>query len=368
MDPTVTGSIIGVSGAVIVGVVGLWASVRNTSASTALSSRAVEAAQRTVELTEQGQVTDRYTKAIDQLGSDKLDVRIGGIYALERVVRDSPRDHPAVMEVLTAFIREHSREPWQPFKTDADSGAPGADRPEKPLRPDVQAAISVVGRRNHTDDVQRLDLTGADFAGGNLANAQLQRAILTQATLAGAVLLSSDLTGALLFHADLTSAILNDANLTGAHLGGADLTDAILADANLTDVIFAYGPGIDNAVLTRAQFFRANLTHARLDQARLEGALLNDAHLTGADLTGAKLAGADLTGADLTRGTLTHTDLTSADLTNADLTGADLTGAKLIEADFQGARLTRATWPADAVVPDGWQRDTHSGRLKADRR
>ena len=42
-------------------------------------------AQRTVQLTEQGQVTDRYTKAIDQLGSDKLDVRIGGIYALERV-------------------------------------------------------------------------------------------------------------------------------------------------------------------------------------------------------------------------------------------------------------------------------------------
>jgi hypothetical protein len=46
-------------------------------------------ARRTFELTEQGQVTDRYTKAIEQLGSyNKLDVRIGGIYALERVARD----------------------------------------------------------------------------------------------------------------------------------------------------------------------------------------------------------------------------------------------------------------------------------------
>ena len=63
--------------------------------------------RRTFELTEQGQVTDRYTKAIEQLGSDKLAVRIGGIYALERIARDSARDHPAVMEVLTAFIREH---------------------------------------------------------------------------------------------------------------------------------------------------------------------------------------------------------------------------------------------------------------------
>jgi hypothetical protein len=45
--------------------------------------------RRTFELTEQCQVTDRYTKAIEQLGSGKLDVRIGGIYALERIARDS---------------------------------------------------------------------------------------------------------------------------------------------------------------------------------------------------------------------------------------------------------------------------------------
>ena len=50
---------------------------------------------RNYSLSQQGQVTDRYTKAIDQLGPDKgLDVRIGGIYALERIARDSPRDHP----------------------------------------------------------------------------------------------------------------------------------------------------------------------------------------------------------------------------------------------------------------------------------
>jgi hypothetical protein len=58
--------------------------------------------RRTFELTEQGQVTDRYTKAIEQLGSNTIDVTIGGIYALERIARDSPRDHPTVMEVLAA--------------------------------------------------------------------------------------------------------------------------------------------------------------------------------------------------------------------------------------------------------------------------
>jgi hypothetical protein len=57
-------------------------------------------------------VTERYAKAIEQLGSDKLEVRIGGIYALERIARDSARDHPTVMEVLAAFVREHSLETW----------------------------------------------------------------------------------------------------------------------------------------------------------------------------------------------------------------------------------------------------------------
>ena len=76
--------------------------------------------RQTFKLTERGQVTDRYTKAIEQLGSDKLDVRIGGIYALERIARDSATDHPAAMEVLAAFTREQSREQWPPPERQPD--------------------------------------------------------------------------------------------------------------------------------------------------------------------------------------------------------------------------------------------------------
>lgn len=56
----------------------------------------------TYRLTQQGQLTDRYTKAIAQLGDDKLDIRLGGIYALERIAVDSKRDHPTIVEVLSA--------------------------------------------------------------------------------------------------------------------------------------------------------------------------------------------------------------------------------------------------------------------------
>jgi hypothetical protein len=82
----------------------------------------------TLDLDRQGQITDRFTKAIEQLGHQKLDVRLGGIYALERIAHDSPGDHRTIMEVLTAFVREHS--------------AKGAGR-----RTDVDAVLAVLRRR-----------------------------------------------------------------------------------------------------------------------------------------------------------------------------------------------------------------------------
>lgn len=94
---------------------------------------------RTYRLTQQEQLTDRYTKAIDQLGSDKLDVRMGGIYALERIAVDSQRDHPTAVEVLSAFVREHSdplKHPRQVITYDPD----GDVLPDKPTT-DVQRRL-----------------------------------------------------------------------------------------------------------------------------------------------------------------------------------------------------------------------------------
>jgi Pentapeptide repeats (8 copies) len=179
--------------------------------------------RRTVELTEQGQVTDRYTKAIEQLGSDKVDVRIGGIYALERIARDSARDHKTVMEVLTAFIREHSREQWQQPSDTAETRN-GA------TRPDVQAALTVVGRRNSQNDDPReipvLNLRGAYLRGALLIEANLSRADLTRADLSGANLYSAKLIEARLDDAQLADAYLLGAHLAGADFSGADLTGA----------------------------------------------------------------------------------------------------------------------------------------------
>ena len=273
------------------------------------SEQADQWQRRTHELTEQGQVTDRYTKAIEQLGSDKLDVRIGGIYALERIARDSPRDHPTVMEVLTAFIREHSWEPWPLPRTEEEEDADLVEF----TRPDVQAALTVVGRRDARHDIGFIDLIRAD---------------LTRA----------DLTGAHLNGADLRWA-----DLTGAHLNGADLSGANLTEAGLL------GADFTSAHLDAAKLFGADLTRAHLSEA-----ILSSANLTGANLTEAGLLGADLTGAGLT-----GANLTSAALLSAIVTGAILDGAILDGADLTGVR-----WPEGTPVPPGWELDAGPGRLR----
>lgn len=184
------------------------------AAALVFTARNLTLSRRTFELTEQGQVTDRYTKAIEQLGSDKIDVRIGGIYALERVARDSARDHPTIMEVLAAFIREHSREPWPVPNSEAEVT-------QHSTRPDVQAAVAVVGRRATGRDSRPVDLKGANLTGADLTDANL-----TKARLSGVDLTGANLARANLSRADLTGANLSGASLTFADLFGADWPDA----------------------------------------------------------------------------------------------------------------------------------------------
>ncbi len=144
------------------------------------------------------------------------------------------------MEVLTAFIREHSPKPWPP-------GDYADIRAEQPIPSDVKAAISVVGRRDAKRDTGPLDLTGTDLIGARLYGADLSRARLRGADLIWADLRGSELRDAYLDAADLRRAYLDGADLRGAYLTGADLRGADLTGADLT------GAGLGDAQLDGAK-------------------------------------------------------------------------------------------------------------------
>jgi len=245
-------------------------------------------------VSEEGQITDRFSRAVDQLGSDQFTVRLGGIYALERIARDSPRDYGPVMEVLTAFARQES-----PLSPNAVA-TPAATVPETPL--DVVAVFKVIGRRSEEQILAEmeagecLDLTSVNAVGANLVEYDLRNTCWNR----------SDLRGAIMSRADLA-----DARFDGA----------ILQRANL-DRIAAHGASFSNANLESANLSQSDLSDADLLAANFSLAILQGTNFTGANLGGANLfkataIGADFSGANMLGATLSETVLADAQLATA---------------------------------------------------
>lgn len=204
-----------------------------------------------VKITEQGQITERFTRAIEQLGDEhgRPAVRLGGIYALERIAKDSPRDHPQVMEVLCAFVREEAGGPRKPVTAE----------PEPP-EATVQAALEVIGRNPLAPREQALNLFRVKITGAQLPKADLRGANLVFADLSAAILEEANLSGASFCGADLSFASLRDTNLAGADCRKVDFSRADLEEADLT------GADLRGADLSGAR----NLTREQIESARID--------------------------------------------------------------------------------------------------
>jgi Pentapeptide repeats (8 copies) len=233
---------------------------------------------RTLQVNREGQITERYTRAIDQLGKtdnngNKLyEIRLGGIYALERIDKESSERayHGTVMEVLTAYVRTNA--PRSPEQSSTRTPVPEevarvhkeAERSalQQPPTPpaDIRAILNVL-RRREEDRVPAKHRVHLDLQGTYLHQADLFKFNLSEANL-----FRADLSGAVLYEADLTRAVLYEANLSGARLQRADLSGAILQRADLS------GAGLQKTTLSEANLFGAHLERANLSGANLSKA------------------------------------------------------------------------------------------------
>lgn len=171
-----------------------------------------------------------------------LEVRIGAIYALERISQDSARDHIQIMEILCAYIRQNAARVDVPLlegePTPGEWRAWSFQGLEYP-RLDVDVALKVIERRGEDrkrlekdrDEPYRIGLERAclrkielslrDLTNADLEEVQLQGAALRFAKLRGVSFALAELQGADLRHADLRGADLSFANLEGARLDRA---------------------------------------------------------------------------------------------------------------------------------------------------
>lgn len=275
--------------------------------------------------THQGHITDRFSKAVEHLGSDNVTSRIGGIYALKRIAKDSmERDHISVMDVLTNFIRysphmEKQREALLSAQRrdfydvrikDDPEFAYENEQPAAPRLiecPDIIAAIETIRTRS---EIQKTFEAQQDYFPS-------------------------------LKNADFSYLLLNDVDLSGFRLDGVNFKDANITGINLMNVDLS-GYDLVGIDFSGAILSGINLSDSDLEGANLSGVKLNNAKLERTNLSKGNLSDADITGADLTQANLQYVDFTDANLSDANLTNADLLGAVLINTDLSCANLSGA--------------------------
>jgi hypothetical protein len=233
----------GLGGAVVLA--GAWFTYRQLSHS-----------REQLRVAEQGQITERFTRAVDQLGSPQLDVRLGGLYALERIARDSPVDRGPTVAIISAYVRVHAARPSDvAVKPDLDRSLPWL----RNRAADLQAALHILGRGIVSREGARLDLSLVDLRRCHLPDGRLARMRLAESLLAGSYLASIDLSEGDLREADLRKAVLTSAKLIGARLQAADFRGANLAGADLR------GAHLEGADLVGAELSSAQLKGATAD-------------------------------------------------------------------------------------------------------
>ena len=166
-----------------------------------------------LDLSRKGQIADRFSKTVELLSSDGTGKRLGGIYALEQIAKESPEYRTAVKNALAGFVRVSSH---QPGPTCAAAGLA--------QYPDIAAAVAILADQIPKDVQMSIELAGPepiayppatsgrwannaesfiDLSGSCLHGTKLERSRLNYARLNGADMSDSAFDGASLQHAQL---------------------------------------------------------------------------------------------------------------------------------------------------------------------
>lgn len=314
--------------AVAAGVVLSW---RNLSLASLNTRYAIESGDEERRLVRQGQVADRLTSAVNQIGDESTSVRVGGIYSLELIAAQNKDMVESIAHVLAAYLRDHAQcdetcnaepvEGTDPRRSTAPTGR---------VNNDVRAAAEVlICRSSMGGSASGLDLRGVCLKSLNLSGAQLRDSDLSGAHLSSVTLENGNLDGA----------TLNDARLDGANLTAVTLSQARVENANLRNAV------LENVQAEHLVMDRSDLEGARLAKAKLHSSFLYDCKMADSSLHSAEIRHTSFRGSDMRK-----VRLINADCRNSDFWRADLTEAYLDRADFGGTclldtNLRDAYWP-----------------------
>ncbi len=230
---------------------------------------------------EQRLVTEQISRGVEQIGAYKqgvdeksyepnIEVRLGGLYSLQRIMQDSTRDMLPIARILYAYVREN-------VKRDR---VKKEEEKEFLLPEDIDSALNIIIQFKKEWKKQfgffptdsQLHLSRTDFTEYSLKGIDFSYTDLRYVDFSGADLFGTDFSGAKLFYAKFSSAELIDINFSNADLSGVNLVDMSIVFSDLSN----------------AKLFHADLSRSNFLSTDLSGASLYGANLSGASLLHAK--------------------------------------------------------------------------------
>lgn len=119
--------------------VGILFGVLFTAAGLIATGLTLQSGQEELRTAREGQITDRYIRAVEQLAASTADVRLGAVYALQRIAADSPKDLRGVYGMTPDEIRAvavtDSETKFGERRTDPASCGPVSLLSDGPLHP-----------------------------------------------------------------------------------------------------------------------------------------------------------------------------------------------------------------------------------------
>ncbi len=171
------------------------------------------------EIQQESEHTKNYFEAIQQLDfeaskyDEKITSRAGTIYGLGNIAKNSQDHHLQIVKLLVSYIQKNTKK----------------EKPLKPDKTDIIAALEVIGNRNEKwiEEIEdkenyQLDFSDLDFSEIQLPpNMNFAKIVFNEANLKNANFQSANLRGADLLNTDLEFVKFDWANLCGAILFSA---------------------------------------------------------------------------------------------------------------------------------------------------
>ncbi len=321
------------------------------------SARSARYAAKQAFISNEVNITERMSKAVEFLGSEKESARVGAILALERIAADSPRDHHTIFEQLSGFVKQRR------FKKDCEIGA---------VERDILLALNVIGRRRLRKQSSQIDLSQCDFRGIRLRYGFFENVNFFESNFDGASIFDCSFSESNLIRASFLGCIIKNSDFSKSKFQNSILDNARFSDCILKRCDFTRtkvrsmtigASNLSGSKFVSNKFIKAEIFNVRLkncifssltfedstiknsilsksiwNQCEISDSTIRNSNFSCSFFRKTKLLSAKLYGNSFKRSRLENLHAVNSSLLNSDLRKAKLILCTLPEVNFRGSK------------------------------